>query len=96
MRELSLNVLDIAQNSLSAGALVEIEVSEDTKADLLVIAVRDNGRGMTPEQMAQVRDPFYTTRTTRKVGMGSLCSAWRRRWPGAAWRSYRSPGRERM
>lgn len=71
MRELSLNVLDIAQNSLSAGAtLVEIEVSEDTKADLLVIAVRDNGRGMTPEQMAQVRDPFYTTRTTRKVGMG--------------------------
>ena len=59
MRELSLNVLDIAQNSLSAGAtLVEIEVSEDTKADLLIIAVRDNGRGMTPEQTAQVRDPF--------------------------------------
>ena len=71
MRELSLNVLDIAQNSLSAGAsLVEIVVSEDTEKDELVISVRDNGRGMTPEQAARVRDPFYTTRTTRKVGMG--------------------------
>ena len=71
MRELSLNVLDIAQNSLSAGAsLVEIAVSEDTEKDELVISVRDNGRGMTPEQAARVRDPFYTTRTTRKVGMG--------------------------
>lgn len=71
MRELSLNVLDIAQNSLSAGAtLVEITVTEETAADRLIIAIGDNGRGMTPEQVRRVSDPFYTTRTTRKVGMG--------------------------
>ena len=50
MRELSLNVLDIAQNSLSAGAtLVEITVTEDTAADQLTIVIKDNGRGMTGE-----------------------------------------------
>ena len=71
MRELSLNVLDIAQNSLSAGAtLVEITVTEETAADRLIIAIGDNGRGMTPEQVRRVSDPFYTTRTTRKVGLG--------------------------
>lgn len=71
MRELSLNVLDIAQNSIKAGAdLIEIDVGQDTAADRLTIRIADNGCGMTPEQLAQVRDPFYTTRTTRKVGMG--------------------------
>ena len=71
MRELSLNILDIAQNSISAGAaLVTIEVGEDSAADLLTIRITDNGRGMTAEQVARVSDPFYTTRTTRKVGMG--------------------------
>ena len=85
MRELSLNVLDIAQNSLSAGAtLVEITVTEETAADRLIIAIGDNGRGMTPEQVRRVSDPFYTTRTTRKVGMGIPCSAWRRRWRAVA------------
>ncbi len=71
MRELSLNVLDIAQNSISAGAsLIELEVAADTAADRLTIRIIDNGCGMTAEQAARVRDPFYTTRTTRKVGMG--------------------------
>ena len=71
MRELSLNVLDIAQNSIAAGAsLTEITVEEDTAADRVVIIVKDDGRGMTPEQVRRVSDPFYTTRTTRKVGMG--------------------------
>lgn len=71
MRELSLNVLDIAQNSIAAGAtLIGITVEEDTAGDHMRIAIEDNGRGMTAEQVAQVRDPFYTTRTTRKVGMG--------------------------
>ena len=71
MRELSLNVLDIAQNSVSAGAsLVEIEVVEDSKNHGLLIGIYDNGKGMTPEQLENVRDPFFTTRTTRKVGMG--------------------------
>ena len=71
MRELSLNVLDIAQNSISAGALlVEIEVIEDSVNHDLLIGIYDDGKGMTPEQLESVRDPFFTTRTTRKVGMG--------------------------
>lgn len=71
MRELSLNVMDIAQNSLSAGAsLIQILVTEDREADRLTIEVVDDGKGMTAEQVAHVIDPFYTTRTTRKVGLG--------------------------
>ncbi len=71
MRELSLNVLDIAQNSVRAEAsLITIELIEDTKTNTLEISVSDNGKGMTSEQLESVRDPFFTTRTTRKVGMG--------------------------
>lgn len=71
MRELSLHVLDIAQNSIAAGAsLITLWVEERPASDTLEIGVSDNGRGMTPEQLQAVRDPFYTTRTTRKVGMG--------------------------
>lgn len=71
MRELSLNVLDIAQNSIAAGAsLTEIVVKEDTKRKELLIGIYDNGKGMTEEQVKNVQDPFFTTRTTRKVGMG--------------------------
>lgn len=71
MRELSLHVMDLAQNSLSAGAaLTQIEVTEDRKADRLTIQITDDGCGMTAEQVARVIDPFYTTRTTRKVGLG--------------------------
>lgn len=71
MRELSLNVLDIAQNSVSAKAsLIEIELIENSKTHDLLIGIYDNGKGMTPEQVESVRDPFFTTRTTRKVGMG--------------------------
>lgn len=71
MRELSLNILDIAQNSLSAGAaLVSLTVEEDSRADSLVLTVEDNGCGMDADTLQRVRDPFYTTRTTRKVGMG--------------------------
>ncbi len=71
MRELSLNVLDIAQNSIAAGAsLTEILVKENTVEKTLLIGIYDNGKGMTPEQVENVKDPFFTTRTTRKVGMG--------------------------
>lgn len=71
MRELSLNILDIAQNSISAGAsLIEIKVKENTAKNLMNISITDNGCGMDEEQVRLVRDPFYTTRTTRKVGMG--------------------------
>lgn len=71
MRELSLNILDIAQNSISAGAqLIEISVAEDTAKALLTVTVADNGCGMDDDQLRNVCDPFFTTRTTRKVGMG--------------------------
>ncbi len=71
MRELSLNVLDIAQNSIAAGAsLITLTVAESVKTDRLNLSIDDNGCGMTEEQLQQVRDPFFTTRTTRRVGMG--------------------------
>lgn len=71
MRELSLNVLDIVQNSISAKAtVIEIELLEHIEKDLLEINIFDNGKGMTEEQVKSVIDPFFTTRTTRKVGLG--------------------------
>ena len=71
MRELSLNVMDVAQNCITAKAtLVTIEVFESDKDDYLDIYVKDNGCGMTKEQVESVIDPFFTTRTTRKVGLG--------------------------
>ena len=71
MKELSLHILDIAQNSISAGAsLVTIEIKESVINDTLEISVTDNGCGMSEEFAKNVTDPFTTTRTTRKVGMG--------------------------
>ena len=71
MRELSLNVMDVAQNSVRAQAsLVYITVAESDREDRLTISISDNGCGMTDEQVQQVIDPFFTTRTTRKVGLG--------------------------
>ena len=71
MRELSLNILDVAQNSITAGAsLITIEVKENTVDKTMLIGIYDNGKGMSEEQVKSVVDPFFTTRTTRKVGMG--------------------------
>ncbi len=71
MRELSLNILDVAQNSITAGAsLITIEVNENTVDHTLLIGIYDDGCGMSEEQVKSVIDPFFTTRTTRKVGMG--------------------------
>ena len=71
MRELSLNILDVAQNSITAGAsLITIEVTENTVDKTMLIGIYDNGKGMSDEQVKSVIDPFFTTRTTRKVGMG--------------------------
>lgn len=71
MRELSLHILDALQNSLEAGStLVELTVDEDLAADRLTITIRDNGRGMDEATLARVTDPFFTTRKTRRVGLG--------------------------
>ena len=71
MNDLSMHILDIVQNSISAGATrVTLTVDEAPAADLLTIAIGDNGKGMTPEQVSRLADPFFTSRTTRRVGMG--------------------------
>lgn len=71
MRELSLHITDIIENSLSAGAtLVEVEVNEDTVNDILKMKVTDNGCGIKPDLLKSIKDPFVTTRSTRKVGLG--------------------------
>ena len=71
MRELSLHLLDIAENSVAAGASqIKISVREDTRTDLLQMSVEDNGKGMDAKMVASVVDPFVTSRTTRKVGLG--------------------------
>lgn len=71
MRELSLHLLDIAENSVAAEAKnIQIFVGEDEKSDLLQMSVKDDGRGMDAETAASVIDPFVTSRTTRKVGLG--------------------------
>lgn len=71
MTEISLNILDVAQNSVRAEAsLIEISVEADTKTDRLTVMIKDNGCGMSEEQVASVTDPFFTTRTTRKIGLG--------------------------
>lgn len=69
MKELSLNILDIAENSVKAGAsLTEISIEET--GNKLTLKFTDDGCGMTADILESVTNPFYTTRTTRKVGMG--------------------------
>jgi len=71
MEELSLNILDIVQNSISANAvLIKIEIIEDDAENLLMIRVEDDGKGMDEDLLERVQNPFVTTRTTRKVGLG--------------------------
>lgn len=68
---MSLHILDIAENSVNAGARnVEIAVTEDVSADVLSIEITDDGRGMEPEGAERAADPFYTTKTAKRVGLG--------------------------
>lgn len=71
MKDLSLHILDIIQNSTKAHATqVEILVEENHEANQLSIIIKDNGTGMSPEMVEHVADPYVTSRTTRKVGLG--------------------------
>jgi anti-sigma regulatory factor (Ser/Thr protein kinase) len=71
MKELSLHILDIAENSLKAGSKnISIKISEKKAADTFTITVADDGPGMTQEEVEKVKDPFYSTRTTRRIGLG--------------------------
>ena len=71
MTEISLNILDVAQNSVRANSkLTEITVNTQVDKDILEVIIKDNGHGMSEEQLKNVTDPFFTTRTTRKIGLG--------------------------
>ena len=71
MKELALHILDLAENSLRAGAsFLDITIARDPQADTLAITIVDNGRGMAPSELARVSDPFYSTKKTRRTGLG--------------------------
>jgi hypothetical protein len=71
LEDLSLHVLDVAENGLRAGASrIWIRIREDLVNDFMEVIIEDNGRGMSPEMVDQVLDPFVTTRTERRVGLG--------------------------
>jgi hypothetical protein len=70
MEDLSLHILDIALNSIEAGATeVSIQIKEDSKKNLLSIIIRDNGRGMDKDTLKRLLDPFFTTKE-KKTGLG--------------------------
>jgi len=71
LRELALHIMDLAENGLNAGAtLIEIAVNEERTANRLAITIRDNGHGIPERLVNAVLSPFFTTRTTRRVGLG--------------------------
>lgn len=71
MKELALHILDIAQNSIRAGAgEIRISISESSADDLLTVIISDNGKGMDQETLHKAADPFFTSRKTRRVGLG--------------------------
>ena len=69
MKDLSLYILDIAMNSVRAGAK-HIAIRLEEQNAVLTLTIQDDGCGMTPEQVKRLFDPFYTTRKTRSVGLG--------------------------
>ncbi len=71
MEDLSLHILDVAENCITANASrIEIKITEDIEQNLLIVEINDNGTGMSKKLLKNATDPFHTTRTTRKVGLG--------------------------
>ncbi|MDB9822489.1 ATP-binding protein [Deltaproteobacteria bacterium] len=71
MRELSLHIMDVIENGITAGAdLITLKIAEDRKSNLLTIVIIDNGSGIPENILETIMDPFFTTRTTRRVGLG--------------------------
>ncbi|MBN1442343.1 MAG: ATP-binding protein [Planctomycetes bacterium] len=94
MEDLSLHVLDIVENSVAASARrIEIDVREDTGEDRLTLEIRDDGKGMDEETRRRALDPFFTTRTTRRVGLGLPLLAQAARESGGTFELISEPGR---
>ena len=71
MEDLSLHILDIAENAIRANAKkIIIEILEDEQNDRLTICIKDDGEGMDEETVAKAPDPFFTTKNSRKIGLG--------------------------
>jgi len=71
MKELALHIMDIAENGIAAGAgTICISLVKEGEPEVLKISVEDNGKGMAEDELNQVSNPFYTSRTTRRVGLG--------------------------
>jgi len=94
MEDLSLHLLDIMENSIAASASrIELTIAEDTLGDLLSLEIRDNGKGMDAEAQSKALDPFYTTRTTRRVGLGLPLLAQAARQSGGTFELISEPGK---
>lgn len=71
MEDLSLHILDVVENCITAEASrIDVKITENTRENLLTVEISDNGNGMSKELLENATDPYYTTRTTRKVGLG--------------------------
>ena len=93
MKEMALHILDLVQNSIAAEAtLIETTIEEDQEHDLFRITIQDNGKGMTKEELKLASDPFYTSRTTRKVGLGLSLFRQRAEGTGGAFNIESVPG----
>lgn len=94
MQEISLHILDLIQNSIEAGATcISLSIEENQRENLFLVKIADNGRGISPETIDLVSDPFYTTRNTRKVGLGISLFSMTCRQSGGELKIKSSPGR---
>jgi hypothetical protein len=93
MQDLSLHILDIVENSIAASARrIEIRIAEDTRQDLLSVEIRDDGQGMDAEAQKKALDPFFSTKTTRRVGLGLPLLAQAARETGGSLQLESEPG----
>jgi hypothetical protein len=94
MEDLSLHILDVVENSITAGAReVRILIDEDNAESQLSLEITDDGKGMDEEMRSKVLDPFFTTRTTRRVGLGLPLLAQAARQSGGGLELSSAPGR---
>ena len=94
MEDLSLHILDIVENSITASAdRIKILIDENTENDMLSLEICDNGKGMDEDTQKKALDPFYTTRTTRRVGLGLPLLSQAARESGGTFTLTSAPGR---